>query len=109
MTANEDSNTVHGNESSATLDQSLIMSLRCPQTGQNLRMMTADELLSINGALIRNNLKSKNNEPPQSKPFSEGLATHDGRWAYPIEDGIAVLLSERALPVALNETEATDS
>ena len=109
MTANEDSNTAHGYDSSATLDQSLIMSLRCPQTGQTLRTITADELLSINGALVLNNLNSDNSESPKSKPFSEGLATQDGRWAYPIEDGIAVLMSDRALPVALDETESTDS
>lgn len=59
------------------MEPEFIALLVCPETHQSLRLATAEELstLKLDAALIR----------------------EDGRVAYPIQDGIPVLLSEAAI------------
>lgn len=58
------------------LSADLIAVLRCPETGQPLRMATAEELARVQ--------------------IEQGLAREDGTAVYPVCDGIPVLLVEEA-------------
>jgi uncharacterized protein YbaR (Trm112 family) len=61
------------------MDASLLDLICCPETHQPLRFATAEELarLELEAALLR----------------------EDGRVAYPIRDGIPMLVAEEAIPL----------
>ena len=56
--------------------------LRCPRTGLTLSLADA-ALLSRVGE--------------QTPPVVEALVSADGRWLYPVRDGIPLLLAEEAI------------
>ena len=62
------------------LSADLIALLRCPETGQPLRLATPEELARAR--------------------FTAGLARGDGTAVYPVREGIPVLLAEEACAVA---------
>jgi uncharacterized protein YbaR (Trm112 family) len=64
-----------------TIDDELLAVLRCPESGQELRVATPDELAAL--AL----------EPPPDG----ALVREDGRVFYPVEDGFPILLLDRAI------------
>lgn len=61
--------------------EELLALLRCPLTRQPLRAATTAELAAMPGA------------PPAA------LVREDGRVAYPIRDGIPVLIGDEAVPL----------
>jgi len=66
------------------MDASLLDLVCCPETHQSLRFATTEELAR---------LKS---EPP----LEAALLREDGRIAYPIRDGIPLLIVDEQLPLA---------
>jgi uncharacterized protein YbaR (Trm112 family) len=66
------------------MDSLNLTMLRDPQTGQELRLATATELETV-----AQNLKSER--------LDALLISADGRRAYPIEGGLALLLTENCL------------
>lgn len=65
----------------------LLALLRCPQTGQSIRPMSADELKRINA-----DLKSQDKQA-----WNKGLSNEDGSCFYPLADGIPVMLVEESI------------
>jgi uncharacterized protein YbaR (Trm112 family) len=62
---------------SENLSEEILALLRCPETGQALKLARADELEALGAN------------------FPEGgLLTEDGRKAYPVQDGFPVLKAE---------------
>lgn len=70
--------------------------LQCPVSGEPLRPMLPDELHSINRRILRNGLSQADGMPVKGE-MEGGYIAHSGRLAYSIREGIAVLLSDRAI------------
>ena len=77
--------------------------LRCPRTGLPLTAATPALLAEVNRRIARADgggiLNRAGN--PVREPLDGALVPSDGSAAYPIRDGIAVLLAEEAVALPL--------
>lgn len=82
----------------AVIDKDLLQILACPETHQPLAEAGADLLKRINGEIGGG--RAKNRAGAQVKEALEaGLVRQDGKFVYPIRDGIPVLLIDEGIPV----------
>ena len=78
------------------MDKRLLTILRCPVSYKGLNVMKKDALARLNAAIDAGTLV--NHEGVRLKrPLDEALVTDDGKRAYPIDDGIPVLLEDEAI------------
>ncbi len=75
------------------LDTRLLEILRCPVTGQPLALASRAQLEDIRRATV--NLAVANQAPRE--PFDAALIVADGSRAYPIQNGIPVMLVSEAI------------
>jgi uncharacterized protein YbaR (Trm112 family) len=80
------------------IDPTFLSMLMCPATKQPLRTATAAELAAVNGAIAAGRKNRSGGTP--TGPWQEALATADGAWLYPIQEGIPILLSAEAVAPA---------
>jgi uncharacterized protein YbaR (Trm112 family) len=68
----------------------------CPLTRAPLQRLDAARLARLNALIAERKIK---NEAKMliDEPLDEALVTRDGRLAYPVRDGIAVLLIEEGI------------
>lgn len=80
------------------LDPELLQILACPETKQPLTV--ADEALvaRLNERRASGGLKNRGGEAVEGT-LDGGLLRQDGRWLYPVIDGIPVLLIESAIEI----------
>lgn len=80
------------------VDDSFLSLLRCPRTGEELRVAEPRELAGHNESIQDGKL---NNAAGQKlrQAMEDALVTVGGRWLYPVHDGIPVLLVEEAVPL----------
>jgi uncharacterized protein YbaR (Trm112 family) len=74
------------------MDASLLEIICCPETHQPLRFATTDELARMT--------TSSSPAPSSAIPLEAALLREDGRAAYPIREGIPLLLVEEQLKLA---------
>lgn len=81
------------------MEKALLEILRCPHSRQPLRLLERAELKAVNAAIAAGAVPA---HPAGSArtPWSAGLACDDGRFAYPLDDGIPVLLADEAIELA---------
>lgn len=81
------------------MDEKFLSLLRCPRTGEELRVADPRELAECNESIQEGTL---NNAAGQqlAKAMEGALVSAGGRWLYPVSDGIPVLLVEEAVPLA---------
>lgn len=70
--------------------------LRCPVTRGSVRRLGDAELAALNRAIAAGRLRHRDGSPVQ-RPLERALVTDDDRWAYAVDDGVMVLLSDRAI------------
>ena len=70
--------------------------LRCPVTKLGLKEMSDDRLNQLNRRILGNELRHLDGTSVQ-RPLTQALESEDGRFAYIIEDGIAMLLAAFAI------------
>ena len=80
------------------MDGSFLALLRCPRTGEELRVADAEELAGYNHAIRDGKLSNASGRNP-GQAMEGALVTECGRWLYPVIEGIPVLLVEEAVPL----------
>ena len=81
-------------------DTTLLNILCCPETRSALKMADDAFVSSLNAAVAAGTLKNVAGEKISEK-IDEALVTEDGKRAYPIREGIPVLLADEAISLPL--------
>lgn len=76
----------------------LLEILRCPDDRSRLHEADAALVTRLNQAIAEKRLKNRAGRTLES-PLDGGLVREDGRYVYPIVDGIPVLLVDEAIPL----------
>ena len=83
----------------------LLHMLVCPESKQRLVIAEAQLLDRLNCLIQKGSLKNRGGELIEEK-LEAGLVREDGRWLYPIRNGIPVMIVEEA--IALDEIEVIE-
>ncbi len=86
----------NGSDDQAPVSPELVAILVCPESKQPLRLARADELAALNTRLREGALRNRGGAIPTAE-FREALVREDGRRAYPVDDGIPVMLIEESV------------
>ncbi len=81
--------------------------LKCPLTGSDLRILTAQEIDKINQESVNNHLWTTDGKPV-STPLEVGLISANNAYIYPIINGIVILLKDLAIIDDLKNTIGED-
>jgi uncharacterized protein YbaR (Trm112 family) len=78
------------------MDKRLLDIICCPATRLPLDILDAEQLSRLNAAIAAGTIRN-NGEQNLSAAISEALVTRDGRLAYPVRDGIPILLEDECI------------
>ena len=79
------------------LDRKLLDVLCCPISKIPVRPLNREELRRINEAITTGQLRYLDKSVVEAK-LEEGLITENGERVYRVDDGIPIMLEERAIP-----------
>lgn len=82
-----------------SFDKALLDIVCCPVTYMPLALMPDDDLQHLNTLIGERKIKNRDNRVV-TEPLDEALVTRDGRLAYPVRDGIPVLLEDQGILLA---------
>lgn len=77
----------------------LVQILCCPETKVPVEILGAERLAKLNAAIATGGVKYADGSTVD-QPVQEALATVDGCTVYRIDEGIPVMLVDRAIPTA---------
>ena len=80
------------------VEKELLALIACPETHQPLREAPPELLERLNARIARGELANRGGTALKA-PLTEALVREDGRVAYPVQDGIPMLLVEEAIAV----------
>jgi uncharacterized protein YbaR (Trm112 family) len=80
------------------LDPELLALLVCPETHQDVTLASADEIVQINQAIREGRMRTAAGSPVD-QPVEGALIRVDRAVAYPIRDGIPVMLVAEGLVI----------
>jgi uncharacterized protein YbaR (Trm112 family) len=85
------------------IDRKLLDILCCPATGVPLQTLRKDQLQQLNGMIAAGEVLYLNDTPVDT-PLQEALITENGERIYRIDDGIPIMLEDRAISGRLLKT-----
>ena len=74
----------------------LLRILVCPESRQPVTLVDARRLDEINRRIGEGAVKNRSGEPVE-EPLEAALVREDGRWIYPVRQGIPVMLVDEAI------------
>lgn len=80
------------------LDRKLLDLLCCPISKMPVRPLKREELRRINEEIAQGHLRYLDNNAVEAE-LEEGLITDNAERVYRVDDGIPIMLEERAIPV----------
>jgi uncharacterized protein len=78
------------------MDKKLLDIICCPVTQLPLELLDASRLERLNAAIAAGGVHNRG-EQPVAAALDEALVSRDGRLAYPVREGIPVLLEDEAI------------
>lgn len=78
------------------MDKRLLAILRCPVTHKGLNVAGRDTLARVNAAIESGGISNRDGTV-LSEPLEEALITDDEKLAYPVSNGIPVLLEGESI------------
>jgi uncharacterized protein YbaR (Trm112 family) len=80
------------------LDPQLLSLLVCPETQQDVTLATSGEVTLLNEAILKGQVRTTAGKPVD-QPVESALIRVDRAVAYPIRDGIPVMLVSEGLAI----------
>lgn len=81
------------------IDRKLLEILRCPVSREPVTVAPKDRLRELNAAIAAGELQHADGRKVEA-PLEAALLTADGARAYPVRDGIPVMLADEAITLA---------
>ena len=85
-------------EEATMLDKELLEILACPETKEAVALAGDDVVKRLNERIAKGELVNRGGEKVTEK-IEAALVRSDGKVAYPVRDGIPIMLVEEALPL----------
>ena len=82
-----------------TIDPKLLDLIRCPLTRQPLASLPSDRLERLNELINARRIKARDDTPVITE-LADALVTEDGNIAYPVIDGIPVMMEEHGIQLS---------
>ncbi|MEE8249068.1 MAG: Trm112 family protein [Gammaproteobacteria bacterium] len=87
-----------------SFDKNLLDIICCPVTRLPMSAMSTATLAKLNGLIQEQKIRDRD-DTVVTEELQEALVTDDGQIAYPVVDGIPVLLEERG--ISLSQLDAS--
>jgi uncharacterized protein len=84
------------------INADLLKIMCCPETHQPLAPADPETIAKLNQKITATQLRNRRGDAVQEK-IEGGLLREDGKYLYPIRNGIPIMLMDEAIPVSATD------